>query len=97
MGTVSRVLLVFLRLGQLACGAIVLGILGHFFFLVGDAGVIDPSARLIYTTVIAALTIIAAIVFIAPFAYSFWSFPLDFFLFAAWLVAFCVCETVRES
>jgi hypothetical protein len=94
MGTVSRVVLVLLRLGQLVCGAVVLGILGYFFNLISEAGVIDPNARLIYATVIAALTIIAAIIFMAPFAYSFWSFPIDFLFFVAWLVVFCVLETV---
>lgn len=93
MGTVSRVLSVLLRLGELACGAIVLGILGRFFYLAGDAGIVDPDGRLIYTTVVASLTIIDAIVFMPPFAYSFWSFPIDFILFVAWLVAFCLGET----
>lgn len=83
-----------LRLGQLVCGAIVLGIVGYFFSLVSDAGVIDPNARLVYAAVIAALTILGAIIFMAPFAYSFWSFPVDFIFFAAWLVVFCALETV---
>jgi hypothetical protein len=89
-------ILVILRLGQVACGAVVLGILGHFFSVVDDAGVLDPSARLVYTAVIAGLTVMIAVVFIVRFVYSFWSFPLAFFLFAAWLVAFCVCETVSQ-
>ncbi|KAK4151698.1 hypothetical protein C8A00DRAFT_45146 [Chaetomidium leptoderma] len=97
MGTVSRVLLVILRLGELTCGAVVLGILGRFFHLVDDAGLVDPSGRLVYAAVVAALTILAALIFIAPFAYSFWSFPIDFFLFAAWLAAFCVLETLTGT
>jgi hypothetical protein len=56
-------------------------------------GIIEPNGRLIYAAVVAALTIIDAIIFMLPFAYSFWSFPVDFFLFVAWLVAFCLCET----
>jgi hypothetical protein len=46
--------------------------------------------------VIAALTIIAAIIFMAPFAYSFWPFPIDFLFFVAWLIVFCVLETVSR-
>ncbi|KAK4118318.1 hypothetical protein N657DRAFT_675616 [Parathielavia appendiculata] len=48
MVTVSRVLLVLLRLLQLTSAVIVLGILGYFFYLVKDAGVIEPNARLVY-------------------------------------------------
>ncbi|KAL2129465.1 hypothetical protein VTI74DRAFT_7786 [Chaetomium olivicolor] len=96
MGAVSRVLSVFLRLGQLSCGAIVLGIIGHLFYYVDDASGVGPSGRLVYAAVIAGLTILAALIFIAPFAYSFWSFPLDFFLFAAWLVAFSLLETLTR-
>jgi hypothetical protein len=93
MATVSRVLLVFLRLGQLACGAIVLGIIAYLFHRVSTAGV-GPNGRLVYAAVIAALTIIDALVFIVPMAYAFWSFPIDFFLAVAWLIVFIVLETV---
>lgn len=100
MGTVSRVLLVLLRLGQLASGAIVLGLLSRFFYLLNDsapaddAGAIEPNGRLIYAAIIAALTILAALIFMLPLAYSFWSWPIDFLFFAAWLVVFCLLETV---
>lgn len=96
MGTGSRVLLVLLRLWQLFCGAIVLGILGRFFHLVDEAGVGGPDGKLVYMAVIAALTILDALVFLLPFAYSFWSFPIDIVLFVAWLVAFCLGETVSQ-
>jgi hypothetical protein len=96
MATASRVFLIFLRLWQLACGAIVLGIIAYLFHLVNIAGVIEPNGRLVYAAVIAALTIIDALVFIVPAAYAFWSFPIDFFLALAWLVVFIVLETVSS-
>lgn len=92
-GGASRGLSVFLRLGELTCGAIVLGIIGRLLDLVDEAGS-SPNARLIYTVVVASLTIIFSLFFILPMAYSFWAFPVDFFMFAAWLVAFCLLETV---
>lgn len=97
MGTTSKILLVLLRLGELACGSIVLGIIGHFFWTTSVGGVIEPDGRLVYAAVIAALTVIASLVFIVPLAFSFWAFPLDFFLFFAWLVVFCVLITVSPD
>ncbi len=93
-GTASRAFLVFLRLGEIVSGSIVLGILGREFYLLSLADIIDPDARLVFAAVIAALAIVDALVFIVPYPYAFWSFPLDIFFFAAWLAVFCVLETV---
>ena len=95
-GHASRGLSVFLRLGELTCGAIVLGIVGRLLDLVDEGGS-QPNARLIYAVVIASLTIIFSLFFILPMAYSFWSFPIDFFMFAAWLVVFALLETVSAA
>jgi len=92
-GHASKGLSVFLRLGELACGAIVLGIVGRLLDLV-DEGASDPNPRLIYAVVISSLTIIFSLFFILPMAYSFWSFPIDLFMWAAWLVVFILLETV---
>ncbi|KAK4666454.1 hypothetical protein QC763_0047100 [Podospora pseudopauciseta] len=83
MGATSRVLLVLCRLGELVCGAVVLGLLGQAFTLINNAGVLEPEGRLIYTAVVACLTILDSLIFIVPFAYSYWSFLLDFILFLA--------------
>ncbi|AEO67391.1 uncharacterized protein THITE_151086 [Thermothielavioides terrestris NRRL 8126] len=87
MGVASRIISTILRAGQLFCGAVVLGILGHFFHNVGEAHALGPGGRLIYTATIAGITILASLVLIPPFAHTFWSFPLDFLLFAAWLLS----------
>ncbi|KAK0621025.1 hypothetical protein B0T14DRAFT_538201 [Immersiella caudata] len=92
-GHASCDLSVFLRLGELICGAIVLGLLGRAFYLIRQAGVTDPNGRLIYVAVTAALAILYSLFFTPPLGYSFWFFPIDFFFFAAWLVAFCLLET----
>jgi len=93
-GTASRFVSIFLRLGELTCGAIVLGLLGRAFYLIGQAGVDDPNGRLVFATVIAALTVLHALFFMPPLGYVFWFFPIDFFFFVAWLVVFCLLETV---
>ena len=96
-GTASRVLSVILRLGELVCGVIVLGLLCRLFYLVDNAGVTEPNGRLVFSAVIAGLTILAALVLMPPMAYSFWSFPVDIFFFAAWLAVFCLLETASPS
>jgi len=94
-GTASRALSVFLRLFELVCSAIVLGLIARKFYLIDNAGVTnEPNGRLVFAAVIASLTILWSIFSMPPLAYSFWLFPLDFFFFAAWLVVFCVLETL---
>lgn len=92
-GTLSRGLFVMLRIGELLSGVIVLSLTGRFFFLL-DVGLGSPNARLIYTSVIASMTVVLSLLFMPPLPYAFWSFPIDMFMFAAWLVAFCLLETL---
>jgi hypothetical protein len=95
---VSRVTVisVLLRLGQLACGSIVMGLLAHFFNLIHDIGGDnkDPHGRLVFAAAIASVTILAALLCLPPYAYSFWAWPIDLFLAVAWLVVFSLLETV---
>ncbi|KAK4161317.1 hypothetical protein QBC43DRAFT_346660 [Cladorrhinum sp. PSN259] len=88
MGTASRALLIIFRVGELACGAIVMGLLGRLFYLMDQAGIIEPNGRLIYAAVVAGVTILQSLIFIIPLPYSYWIWPLDFILFIAWIVAF---------
>jgi len=95
MGSVSKVFSVILRLGELACAAIIVGLLGWFLARVDEANVhTDP--RIIYTMVIACIALALSIVLLPPFTYSFMAFPLDFIFFVLFLVAFCLLETVRS-
>jgi len=93
MGAVSKVLAVILRLSELVCGVIVLGILGHFLAIVGQANTFG-DARIIYTVVISCIAIALSIIFLLPFTYSFMAFPIDFVLFTLFLVAFCLLESL---
>lgn len=93
MGTASRVVSVVLRLGELTCSVIVLGLLGRFLSIVSDANVYADS-RIIYATVVASMGVLFSILFILPFTYSFMAFPLDFVMFVLALVAFCLLEVV---
>ncbi|KAK0723580.1 hypothetical protein B0T26DRAFT_603004, partial [Lasiosphaeria miniovina] len=91
-GTASRGLSVFLRLGELTCAAIVVGVVGRLFYLIDQGGSIDPNPRLVYTMAVAGLTILFSLFFMPPLAYAFWAFPVDFFFFVAWLAAFIALE-----
>ncbi|KAK4167822.1 hypothetical protein QBC43DRAFT_341686 [Cladorrhinum sp. PSN259] len=93
MGSVSKVLSVILRLGELACAVVIVALLGRFLAIVDDADVYaDP--RIIYTTVIASIALALSIILMPPFTYSFMAFPLDFIFFVLFLVAFCLLETI---
>ncbi|KAL2187934.1 hypothetical protein L209DRAFT_684139 [Thermothelomyces heterothallicus CBS 203.75] len=92
MGAGSRAALVILRIWQLICAVIVLGILARFVHFVVDAGV-TRDGRVIYGLVVASLSILFAVLFIAPFMYSFMAFPADFAFFVMWLILFCLLIT----
>ncbi len=94
MGADSRVLLLGLRIWQLICSVIVLGILGSFLHRLSDAGV-SRDGRVVYSIVTASISTVFSIVFIAPFLYDFLAFPGDFILWIMWLITFCLLITVR--
>jgi len=96
MGSVSKVLSVILRLGELVFGVIVLAVLGRFLYLVGEANAYADS-RVIYTTVVSSIAIALSILLMPPFTYSFMAFPVDFILFALFLVAFCLLEALTGT
>jgi len=94
MGAGSKVALVCLRIWELVCSVIVLGILGSFLHRLSDAGV-SRDGRVIYGIVTASISTAFSIVFIAPFLYAFLAFPADFVLWIMWLIVFCLLITVR--
>lgn len=93
MGTGSRVAQLCLRIWQLICSVIVLGILSSFLHRVAQAGA-HRDGRIIYGIITASISTAFSIVFIAPFLYSFLAWPADFVLFVMWLVLFCLEMTV---
>jgi len=94
MGTESKAVLVCLRIWELICSVIVIGILAAFLDRVDDGD--GPSdGRIIYALVTACVSTVFSLVFIVPFLHSFFAFPGDFILWIMWLVAFCLLDTVR--
>lgn len=93
MGGASKVVLVALRVWQLICSVIVLGILARFLNLLFQAGA-ERDGRVVYGIIVASISSFFALVFIAPFMYSFLAFPFDFVMFVTWLVLFCLLITV---
>ena len=96
MGSASKVVSVFLRLGELVCSVIVLGIVGHFLSVISDANIFSDS-RLVYATVVASLGTFFSVILLPPFTYSFLAFPIDFIMAILWLVSFCLLEAVSEQ
>lgn len=95
MGVASKAILVALRIWQLFISVIVLGILARFFRYSAMGGA-ARDGRIIYGIIVASLSTLASLVFIAPFMYSFWAFPVDFALFVMWLILFCLLITVSS-
>lgn len=93
MGTGSKVVSVFFRLGEICSAIIVVALLGRFFYLehLGNA---STNGRLVYAQVISALEIVAAILLIIPAPYSFYAFPVDIFFFICSIVAFALLADV---
>ncbi|KAH6980207.1 hypothetical protein EDB82DRAFT_547583 [Fusarium venenatum] len=91
-GVAHKVISVILRLSELACAIIVLGILSRICYLVGIAGD-NVDGRIIYTIVVACLGIMYSVLFCPPFKSMFLGFPFDFVLFVMWLVAYCLLQT----
>lgn len=95
MGVASKVIHVILRLAQLFFSVIVLGLLANFVRLLNQAGA-HKDGRIIYALVVACISMLFSIVFIAPFMYAFLAFPFDIVLFIMWLIAFCLLASVSS-
>jgi len=96
MGTASKTLSVLFRIGELICAAIVVGILGEFLYYLNVANV-GANARLVYTEVIAGISIALSIILMPPFMYSFWAFLLDLIMFMMWIVSFGLLVNLTHS
>jgi hypothetical protein len=93
MGVASKVISVIFRVGELICAAIVAGILGRYLHLL-DLADVGAGSRIIYSEVIAGLSIAFSIILMPPLMYSFVLFLLDFALFICWMVAFGLLANV---
>lgn len=82
----ARVFNVILRLAELVFAAIVAGITGWILHFSNENT--PEIGRWIYTEVIAAITIIVALIWLVPFSASFINWPFDLLLAICWFVAF---------
>ena len=85
--------MVILRLLEISFAAVVAGIIGHYLTLQDS----DSSERILYTIVLAGISLFFALVFLPPFKYSFYSFTIDFILFICWMVDFGLLVNVSYS
>ncbi|KAF2192205.1 integral membrane protein [Zopfia rhizophila CBS 207.26] len=85
----SRLISLFLRFGEFASGTVVLGLTAHFLHQYDKYG-IGPLGREIYTVIIASLSVLFSLVWLIPSTSSFFHYPFDLFLSAAWFAAFGV-------
>ncbi|KAJ9499599.1 hypothetical protein H2202_005182 [Exophiala xenobiotica] len=87
MPVLSRVLSIFLRVAELAFAAVVLGVTSKYLhdYRSGSGA---PLARFIYVEVIAAISVLFALLWLLPFASGFFHWPVDLFLSFAWFAAF---------
>ena len=98
MGTTSKTCLVILRVWELICSVIVLGIVAHFVRLVATHSGLGPQdSRLIYTLVLASVSTVYAIIFMPPLMHSFFTFPADFALFVMWICRLRVAHLCELS
>jgi len=82
-----EILSVLLRLAELAFAAIVAGLTGSYLHAARGASAWSLG-RLIYTEVVAGLSIFFALVWLLPFSGSFIHWPADLFFSVLWFVAF---------
>ncbi|KAJ5709137.1 hypothetical protein N7493_010471 [Penicillium malachiteum] len=87
MPVISRLLSIPLRIAEIAFGAVVAGIIGHYLASY-DSIEPWPEARWIYTEVIAGLSILLGLIWLIPFSSGFFSWPLDILISFAWFAAF---------
>ena len=82
----DRIVSLVLRAAELAFAAIVAGVNGEY--LHKATGTAWDNGRFIYTEVVAALSILFAIIWLFPFSGSFIHWPMDLVLSLCWFAAF---------
>ncbi|TGZ76199.1 integral membrane protein [Ascodesmis nigricans] len=87
MVVVSRFISIVLRTLELISAVIVAGIVGHYLNQ-SDERDIFPEKRMIYTEVVAGLSIFFALIMLIPFTWAINAFVLDFVMFVLWIVSF---------
>ncbi|KAL2436925.1 hypothetical protein ABEF95_015463 [Exophiala dermatitidis] len=89
MPVISRILSIALRGGQLAFAAVVAGIVGSYLHGYRHGSGL-PLARFIYIEIVAAISILLALLWLLPFSAGFIHWPVDLLLSFAWFAAFAL-------
>ncbi|KUL81559.1 hypothetical protein ZTR_09233 [Talaromyces verruculosus] len=85
---IPRYLLITIRLGQFAFGAVVTGIIGYFISLFDTDDASFLLGRWIFVEVLAGLSVILGLIFLLPAFLSFFIWPIDVVIALAWFAAF---------
>jgi len=86
MGSASKITSVVLRVWELICSCVVVGIIGTYLSYLGKAH--TTSGRMDYVIATASISLIGSLAFAPPLRYSFYAFPFDLAMFIMWMVAF---------
>jgi hypothetical protein len=77
-----------LRIGELAFAAVVAGLTGEYLHSIQGQGGDWSEGRFIYTEVVAAVSILLALLWLLPFSGTFIHWPVDLLISIAWFVSF---------
>ncbi|OJJ48736.1 hypothetical protein ASPZODRAFT_14861 [Penicilliopsis zonata CBS 506.65] len=97
MQTWAIVFYLLFRIGEIIGSAIVVGILGRFQHFVDAAPHGHNDSRIIYSLVIASLSLAASLIMVFPWIRFFYAFILDFIFFILWIVAFGLMANLTVS
>lgn len=86
---ISRVVSIFLRFAEFVCGAVVLG-LAAYFLDKHEHGSGGPFGRIIYSIVVASLSVLFSLFWLIPTVSSMLHYPFDIVMSAAWFAVFGV-------
>ena len=87
MGIISKGLSAFLRFMAFVSSVIVAGLLGRFVHHEHKMG-LSGGSRTLFVLSLSGISIFFSLLLMIPFAFTFWSFPLDFAMFVMWIVGF---------
>lgn len=88
MPVITRIVSIGLRTGEFAFAAVVAGLIGKYLHDYDRAHSGMPHARYIYTEVIAAISVLLALLWLLPFSGGFIHWPADLVISAAWFASF---------
>ncbi|OKL64539.1 hypothetical protein UA08_00662 [Talaromyces atroroseus] len=89
MPVISRLFSVILRVAELACATVVAGIIGYYLHeWTNDHLDAWAEGRWIYTEVVAGLSLLLGLLWLIPFAHTFFIWPIDIILSLAWFASF---------